>query len=152
MGSAERQETNTKLLYSDKSPNQMTCKSNDLSKRRYEKQAMEERVRMAGTELSGPIINNHEDPYTKYIVHVPSRADDSREIQTIATEDNIAEMRQIVDNALAFKQTFSTIGEPNVCTTPFACSTPQTDPYKAPQIDCWLTRPTPPEHAMKRVS
>ena len=93
------------MLYSDKSLNHFSSKSNDISKRRYEKCPQEERVRM-GTELSEPIITSkeREDPYTKYIVHVPSRLqEDSREIQTIATEDNIAEMKQIVDNALAIK-------------------------------------------------
>lgn len=46
-----------------------------------------------GTELSEPIITNKEpeDPYTKYIIHVPSRAQEDRnETQTIATEDNIS--------------------------------------------------------------
>lgn len=73
---------------------------------------------------------DYEDPYTKYIVHVPSRlADDSREIQTqtIATEVNIAEMKQIVENALAMKQTISTV-DPEAA----ACSTPPMDRYQPP--------------------
>ena len=74
MGSQERGETNTKLLYSDNSQHRFTAKSNDISKRRYERCPVEERVHM-GTELSEPIIAYKEmdDPYTKYIVHVPSR-------------------------------------------------------------------------------
>ena len=76
-----------------------------------------------GTELSEPIITckDNEDPYTKYIVHMASRLEqDSREIQTIATEDNIAEMKQVVDNALALKQTLSSIDP--------GCQTPCTPP------------------------
>lgn len=82
-----------------------------------------------GTELSEPIIANkeQEDPYTKYIIHVPSRAQEDRnETQTIATEDNISQMRQIVDNALAMKQTISTIEHPSILCTP------EVDRYEAP--------------------
>ncbi len=44
-----------------------------------------------------------EDPYAKYIINVPKIAEDSREIQTIDTEDHIAEMKEVVENALAIK-------------------------------------------------
>lgn len=122
------------MLYSDKSLNHMSCKSNDHSKRRYDRCPVEERVLM-GTELSEPIIANKEpeDPYTKYIIHVPSRNnEDSRETQTIATEDGIAQMKMIVENALNMKQTITTIDHPSM-----PC-TPDMDRFKPPQVDCWL--------------
>lgn len=87
LGSQEqRQDTNTKLLYSERSLNHFSSKSNDHSKRRYDKCPQEERI-MMNTELSDPVIASRdcEDPFTKYIVHVPSRQEESAEHQTIAT-------------------------------------------------------------------
>lgn len=75
---------------------------------------------MMNTELSEPIkvYKDMEDPYSKYIVHAhPKVQEDSREIQTIDTEDHIAEMKEVVENALAVKQTISTI-DYNLCSTP----------------------------------
>jgi hypothetical protein len=98
---------------------------------------------MMKTEMSEPIgpYKDMEDPYTKYIINVPKIVEDSREIQTIDTEDHIAEMKEVVENALAIKQTLSTI-DYNLC------STPPADKFKQPQINCWLMQPTPPELAM----
>lgn len=73
LGSMERQDTNTKLLYSDNSLNHFSSKSNTLSRRRYDKCPQEERI-MMNTEVDPSIANReNEDPYTKYIVHMLAR-------------------------------------------------------------------------------
>lgn len=98
---------------------------------------------MMNTEMSEPIkaYKDLEDPYSKYIVHAyPKVQEDSQEIQTIDTEDHIAEMKEVVENALAVKQTTSTF-DYNMCATPPA------DRYQ-PQVNCWLMQPTPPELAL----
>jgi len=47
----------------------MTSKSNDLSRRRYDKCPQEERI-MMNTEMSEPIraYKDIEDPYSQYII------------------------------------------------------------------------------------
>jgi hypothetical protein len=49
-------------------------------------------------------------------------------------------MKEVVENALAVKQTISTI-EYNLC------STPPIEKFE-PKNNCWLMQPTPPELAM----
>lgn len=98
---------------------------------------------MNNTEMIEPVraYRDIEDPYSKYIVQVhPKIQEDSQEIKTINTEDHIAEMKEVVENALAIKQTISTIDYK-------LCSTPPTENIE-PKNNCWLMQPTPPELAM----
>ena len=125
MGSAERQETqtrDTRLLCSERS-DILTSRSNELSKRRYDKCPKEEVVRLE-TKLSEPNqpLNEDPTPFTKFMEDMQQRVtqqifENREDALTIMTEEQIEDMKVIVENALNMKQTLESIDQ-NLCETP----------------------------------
>ena len=74
MGSQERHETrDTKLLYSDRSQNNLTSRSNHHSTRRYDKPPKEEIVMINTDGILNESVEKKQSPFSKYMSEMQQR-------------------------------------------------------------------------------